>query len=207
MFYSYFYQKKIIDLELKESISKEELNNYPLKGFEGKIVVITTERDANKTFDYLNNQAVLGFDTETRPSFKKHVQYKVSLLQLSTESTAFIFRLNKMGLPKSIAKILENNDITKTGVAIKDDINALQKLNNFKPSGFVELQEKVTDFGIKNFSLKKLSAIVLGFRISKAQQTSNWEAETLSDAQIKYAATDAWVSLKIYNKLLELDND
>lgn len=190
---------------MNKCISKEELNELPIQGFEGQIVVIDSVRDVVKVTPALKNESMLGFDTETRPSFKKGKKNRVALLQLSTEDTAFIFRLNKIGLPQQLVEILSDQNIQKAGVAIKDDISALRELSDFKPAGFVEIQEKVKEFNIENFGLKKLSGLLLGFRISKAQQTSNWEADQLTDAQIKYAATDAWVSLEIFNKLLDLE--
>lgn len=199
-----FLAKKKHILIQKKSISKEELNSLPIKSFEGKIVVIDNIKDVDKYSQYLNNQTVLGFDTETRPTFKKGKRNKVALLQLSTNDVAFIFRLNSIGLPLALVDILKNNEIIKSGVAIRDDILALRNIVNFKPAGFVELQKKAKELGIENFGLKKLAGLVLGFRISKAQQTSNWEAEKLTNAQIKYAATDAWVSLNIYLRL-EID--
>lgn len=190
---------------MNKSISKEELNELPVQGFNGNIVVVDYERDIHKIIHVLKKQPVLGFDTETRPTFKKGKKNKVALLQLSTPDTAFVFRLNRMGLSDELVQILADNSIQKVGVAIKDDIIGLRELKDFSPAGFVEIQEKVKEFEIENFGLKKLSGLLLGFRISKAQQTSNWEAEKLSEAQIKYAATDAWVSLEIYNRLLELE--
>lgn len=190
---------------MNKSISKEELNELPVEGFSGEIIVIDYARDVKKILPFLKKQKTLGFDTETRPTFKKGAFNDVALLQLSTEKSAFLFRLNKMGLPAELAEILSDPEITKVGVAIKDDIAGLRKLMEFKPASFIEIQEKVKDFEIENFGLKKLSGLLLGFRISKAQQTSNWEAEKLTEAQIRYAATDAWVSLEIYNRLLELE--
>ncbi|MBI9065714.1 MAG: 3'-5' exonuclease domain-containing protein 2 [Salinivirgaceae bacterium] len=190
---------------MNKCISKEELNELPVEAFGGEIIVIDFENDAKKIISVLKKSIILGFDTETKPNFKKGKKNNVALLQLSTEKTAFIFRLNKMGLPDCLKEILADPNIIKAGVAIKDDILALKGLSKFKPGGFIELQEKVKDFEIENFGLKKLSGLLLGFRISKAQQTSNWEAEHLSDAQLKYAATDAWVSLGIYIKLMELE--
>ncbi len=190
---------------MSKCISKEELNELPIQGFEGEIIVIDIASDVKQVIASLKSKTTLGFDTETRPTFKKGRKNKVALLQLSTKDTAYIFRLNKIGLPQEIVEILADPNIIKAGVAIKDDIALLRELQDFKPAGFIELQVKVKDFEIENFGLKKLSGLLLGFRISKAQQTSNWEAETLTDAQIKYAATDAWVSLGIYNKLLELE--
>ncbi len=185
----------------RESITKEELAELPLIQFEGEITVVDEYSQINKIADFLAKQQLIGFDTETRPSFKKGVVYKVALLQLSTNGHAFLFRLNKIGLPGRIVKILQSKDIIKMGVALRDDIKALQSLADFKPNKFIDLQESVKDFGIKNFSLKKLTAIILGFRISKSQQLSNWETESLTEAQQIYAATDAWVALRIYENL------
>jgi len=185
----------------KINIDKEELAVLPLIQFEGQIMLVESKEDYLISIEYLARQTMLGFDTETRPAFKKGVVYEVALLQLATKDRAFLFRLNKIGLPNGLINILENPNIEKIGVAIRDDIKGLQKLNNFKPGGFVELQERVKEYGILDFSLKKLSAIVLGYRISKAQQVTNWEALELSEAQQIYAATDAWVSHRIYESL------
>ena len=185
----------------RESITKEELAELPLVQFEGTITIVENESQVSEIAKYLKGQEIIGFDTETRPSFKKGNINKVALLQLSTHEHAFLFRLNKIGLPKQIIDILKSKDIIKAGVAIHDDIKVLQDLSRFSPHGFVELQDQVQEFGIQNFSLKKLSGIVLGCRISKAQQLSNWEAELLTGAQQIYAATDAWAALKIYQNL------
>jgi ribonuclease D len=185
----------------RESIDKEELAELPLIQFEGKISLVESKEDYLRSIEFLSQQKMLGFDTETKPAFKKGVFNEVALLQLSTAEHAFLFRLNKIGLPNGLKEILENPAIQKIGVAIRDDIKALQKLNNFKPGGFIELQDHVKDFGINDFSLKKLSAIVLGFRISKSQRITNWEAPDLTEAQQIYAATDAWISHRIYESL------
>lgn len=182
----------------KESISKEELTGLPLRWFEGEIRVIDRPGQVREVAKILAEQPVIGFDTETRPSFKKGVVNKVALLQLSTPGQAFLFRVNKVGLPAAIRKILSDPRIVKPGVAIRDDIKGLQEISPFSPGGFIELQDVAKDKGIQSFSLKKLTAIVLGFRISKSQQLSNWEASELSEAQQVYAATDAWTALKIY---------
>lgn len=182
----------------KESISKEELTELPLKWFDGEIVVVDSLWNLNQAVRYLEKHKIVGFDTETRPSFKKGVSNRVSLLQLSVHDKAFLFRLNKIGFPNELKQILSNPGIVKPGVAIRDDIKGLQVLNDFRPEAFVELQDSAKDLGIQNFSLKKLSAIACGFRISKGQQLSNWEAEQLTEAQQIYAATDAWAALKIY---------
>jgi ribonuclease D len=182
----------------KESITKEELTDLPLQWFEGKIVVVDKPEQVKGIARLLASYPVIGFDTETRPAFKKGKTNKVALLQLSTPDQAFLFRVNKIGLPKEIRKILANPEIIKPGVAIRDDIKGLKEINHFEPDGFIELQDFAKELGIQNFSLKKLAAITCNFRISKSQQLSNWEADSLTDAQQVYAATDAWVSLKIY---------
>ena len=189
----------------KESITKEELTDLPLRWFKGEIAVIDDQRKLNGALDFLSRQRVIGFDTETKPAFKKGVINKVALLQLSTNDKAYLFRLNQMGLPKEICKILANKNIIKPGVAIRDDIKGLQELHSFQPRGFVELQDTAKDLGIQNFSLKKLTAIACGFRISKGQQLSNWEAIDLTKKQMIYAATDAWTALKIYENFSTLE--
>lgn len=182
----------------KESITKEELVDLPLKWFEGEIINVETKKALRKAIEVLSKQTVIGFDTETKPAFKKGIFNKVALLQLSTESQAFLIRINKIGLSKKLCDILANSDIVKAGVAIHDDIKGLQQLRNFKPGGFVELQDSAKDLGIQNFSLKKLTAITCGFRISKGAQLSNWEVDEFTEKQKIYAATDAWTGLKIY---------
>lgn len=183
----------------KEKITKEELTELPLKWFEGKIVVVDRQEQIKYVAEKLKEYQVIGFDTETRPSFKKGKINKVALLQLSTPDQAFLFRLKKTGLPAEIREILSDPNVIKPGVAIRDDIKALREMNEFKPAGFIELQDHAKELGIQNFSLKKMAAIVLGFRISKSQQLSNWEADYLTEAQQIYAATDAWVALEIYH--------
>ncbi len=185
-----------------ESITKEALADLPLHAFDGEIVLVENETKLKIAVNYLKNQEVLGFDTETKPSFKRGQVHQVALLQLSTCDKAFIIRISKIGLPNTLKDILTDEKITKVGVAIRDDIKALQKLNRFTPGGFIELQDEVKDYGIQDFSLKKITGIVLGFRISKSQRLSNWEADQLTEAQLSYAATDAWVSCEIFNSLI-----
>ncbi|WP_167618574.1 3'-5' exonuclease [Maribellus sediminis] len=182
----------------KESITNEELVEMPLKSFEGEIIVIDSIKKVRSAVKELSKHRIIGFDTETKPSFKKGVVNKVALLQLSTRNRAYLFRINLIGLPKEIVNLLSNKDIIKPGVAIRDDIKGLQEFAKFKPAGFVELQDEAKDMGIQNFSLKKLTAIACGFRISKGQQLSNWEAPELTEPQQLYAATDAWAALVIF---------
>jgi ribonuclease D len=185
-----------------ESITKEALADLPLHAFDGEIFVIEKENQIKSAINYLKGQNVIGFDTETKPSFKRGQVHKVALLQLSTNEKAFLFRINKIGLPDSLKAILTDESIIKVGVAIRDDIKTLQKISPFSPKGFVELQDEVQDYGIQDFSLKKITGIVLGFRISKSQRLSNWESDELNEGQQLYAATDAWVSYGIYKSLI-----
>ena len=184
--------------EFRKSITDEELAELPLTFFEGKIHVIEKVEQVSSAVNYLKDQPIIGFDTETRPTFKKGQNHHVALLQLSTAEEAFLFRVNMIGLTPGLIKILATPSILKIGAAIRDDIKILQRITPFKPNGFVELQELVKQFGIENFSLKKLAAIVTGARISKSQRLSNWEAPVLTEQQQLYAATDAWIAYQIY---------
>ena len=190
-----------MDNQYIKTIKKEEINNLPSAHFKGKITIIDNMEKLEEAIPLLDKESYWGFDTETKPSFKKGKKNKVSLLQLSNSSQAFLFRLNKIGLPQQIANILSKPNILKVGVAIRDDIITLNKLTKFTPEEFIDLQQYAEKSGIVDKSLKKLSAIVLGIKISKSQQTSNWEVEELTSQQKIYAATDAWVCHEIYMKL------
>ena len=188
------------------SISSEELLQLPVAEFSGEITLVDGHEQLEGAINYLRSQKVLGFDTETKPSFKKGVINKVSLLQLAVRNRVFLFRLNKIGLPKALAEILANENILKIGAAIRDDIRILQKLQTFSAAGFIDLQHIVKDFGIENKGVRKLAGIILQKRISKSQQLTNWEAPEMTEGQKIYAATDAWVCLEMYVKLLEIRN-
>jgi len=191
---------------VKNTISNELLNDLPLQSYEGEIVVVEEEDGISQVIKEINGENVLGFDTETRPSFKKGVTNQISLLQLTTTNSTYLIRVNKTGVPENLQQLLSNRNVLKVGVGIRDDIRGLQRLADFDPDGFVELQTMATDKGLKDFSLKKLAGILLGFRVSKRQRLSNWEADSLSPAQLVYAATDSWVALEIYKKLQVLDS-
>ena len=187
--------------QFKAKISRPEIESLPRKKFPGKIFYIDSYAAMYKFLPELQNKKILGFDTETKPTFKKGVTNEVSLLQLSISDRAFLFRINHLGIPDELCSILSDSTIYKAGVAIHDDIAGLQKIKSFLPGGFVDLQDYVKEFGIEDNGLKKLAANVLGIRISKRQQTSNWEQKMLSQAQIEYAATDAWVCHEIFQVL------
>jgi ribonuclease D len=186
----------------KENITVEELAEHELSWFKGEIVLIDNLKTFYEAFPRLLRSDILGFDTETRPTFKKGRKNAVSLIQLSTEDLACLIRINKIGIPDELVDLLSDPSVIKAGVAVHDDIRFLRGVRKFSPDGFIDLQDFVKDFGIQSSGLKKLAAIVLGFRISKRQQVTDWEAEQLTEAQQIYAATDAWVCYQIYRKLL-----
>jgi ribonuclease D len=192
----------MVNNRYSESITPEELEKFELSWFRGKIVVVENMKSFNETFPRILNSEILGFDTETRPSFRKGRKNKVSLIQLANEEIACLIRINKVGIPAELSELLADPRIIKAGVAVHDDIRFLKRVKGFNPSGFIDLQKLVRDYGIQCSGLKKLSAIVLGFRISKRQQVTDWEAEQLTEAQQIYAATDAWVCHQIYMKLV-----
>ncbi len=185
----------------RENISNEEVNALPAGAFKGPIMVVDTPEAIIEACDYLSRQTLIGFDTETRPSFTKGVSNKVSLLQLASGEKAFLFRLNKIALERPILRLMESRTTIKIGAAIRDDIRGLQQLRQFTPRGFIDLQSIVGRYGIAELSVRKMAAITLGVKISKAQRLSNWEASSLTPAQQLYAATDAWISREIYLKL------
>ena len=172
--------------------------------FPGKIHVIdSVGAEFNRAIAYLRAQKVIGFDTETRPTFSQdQPRYGVALLQLSGPDKAFLFRINKMGMHRRLCNLMASDKIVKVGAAIHDDIRGLQRKHGFEPAAFVDLQKIVWEWGIRDKSVKKMAAIILGFRVSKTQQLSNWEAEKLSESQCRYAATDAWVCREMYLKLM-----
>lgn len=183
------------------TISIEEINLLKVKQFDGIIHVIDSPEDAAEAAEYIGKHNLIGFDTESKPNFRKGSSNHVSLLQLAIPGEVFLFRLLETGLPNEMIKIFEDEDIIFTGVAIRDDVRKLQGIRNFKAAGFLELQKYSSSFKIEDNSLKKLAAIVMGIRISKSQQLSDWEATVLTEAQMRYAATDAWVCLEIYRIL------
>jgi len=184
------------------NISLQDINRLPVIRFEGNIVVIDTIPLFKRAIDDIKTKGgSWGFDTETRPSFKKGHTNHVSLIQLASNDICYLFRINHLGLPVELTEILSHPEILKIGLSLHDDMRGLHKMVPFQPKGFIELQEYVEQFGIQEKGLKKICALVLNARISKNQQISNWDAAALSEAQQIYAATDAWICLKIYEKL------
>ena len=192
---------------LQEKYDKKKIQALPKVLFDGRIIVIFTEKEAEKAVEYLLQQELLGFDTETRPSFKKGKMYQVALLQVATPDTCFLFRLNKIGLPDSIIRLLEDRNITKVGLSLQDDFRMLHLRRPFTTGTFVELQKEVKDIGIEDNSLQKIYANLFGGKIAKNQQLSNWEADTLTEAQQRYAATDAWACIQIHKEVARIKKD
>lgn len=191
------------------SITPQEIEKLEYASFPGKIHIIdSVGSEFNRAISYLRAQKIIGFDTETRPCFAQNQpRYGVALLQLSGPGKAFLFRINKMGMHRRLCNLLADPKIIKVGAAVHDDIRGLQKHHDFKPASFVDLQKSVWEWGIKDKSVKKMAAIILGCRISKTQQLSNWEADVLSESQCKYAATDAWVCREMYLKLMKSEKN
>ena len=192
--------------QIKSTITKAEIAQMPIVQFPGRIFVIYTEADAEKAVAYLKSQQIVGVDTETRPSFKRGRSHKVALLQIATTDTCFLFRLNQIGMPAILQDFLMG-DTLKIGLSLKDDFMMLSRRKEVhaEEGNWIELQDYVGRFGIEDRSLQKIFANLFGKKISKAQRLSNWEAESLSDSEINYAATDAWACVEIYNCLAELE--
>ncbi len=190
--------------QLYRTFDKSLIGGLPQALFEGRIIVILSAGEAERAVDYLLTQPILGIDTETRPAFRKGSHYDVSLLQVSTHDTCFLFRLNHIGLPSSIVRLLEDKTVLKVGLSLHDDIAALHKRGDFASGWFVDLQNHVKEVGVEDLSLQKLYANFFGRKISKGQRLTNWDADVLTDRQKLYAATDAWACIVLYEELQHL---
>lgn len=194
-----------IPAQYLRSFSKDDINAMPLRRYEGEVKVIRTEEERAKALEEIAEESILGFDTETRPVFKKGMKPgPPSILQLATADCAYVFQLNILPLNNGLCDILSKKTVIKTGVAVRDDILGLQKRAKFKPSGFVDLSSITASARMQTHGLRNMAANLLGFRISKSAQCSNWAKDRLTPQQITYAATDAWVSRKLYLALDEL---
>ena len=198
-----FVALNVMKTEFSPSISNDEIKDLPVAGFEGKIVIVNTPEQLEEVCRLLSEEKIIGFDTETRPSFKVGVSYNVSLIQLSTATTCYLIRLGAVKMERCLMHLLESRNTLKVGVDVQGDIRNLNKIRHFRAAGFVELQSEVEKYGIEDKSLRKMAAIILGVGVSKAQRLSNWEARELTAAQLRYAATDAWICLEMYRKLRE----
>lgn len=182
-------------------ITKDQINLLPLGRYEGKLNVISQPDKLAAAVSQIRQESVIGFDTETKPTFRKGQYHHVSLLQIAIPGMVYLFRLNYLGMTSELRSIFEDENITKVGIGIRDDLLEMQKLEHFDPANILDLNDEVKSLDVKNAGVRNLSAIFLEFRISKSQQTSNWERDDLTEKQLRYAATDAWVCLEIYNRL------
>lgn len=192
---------------IQDKFDKKKIQTLPCIHFGGRIIVVFTEKETDKAVEYLMKQPLLGLDTETRPTFQKGKMHHVALLQVATHDTCFLFRLNKTGMTDSILRLLEDTTITKVGLSLQDDMRALNQRRKFKPGTYVELQKEVKDIGIEDNSLQKIYANLFGEKISKGQQLSNWEADILTEAQQRYAATDAWACIQIHEEVARMKRE
>jgi ribonuclease D len=186
---------------LGRTITKEEIATFENEKFEGLICEIETLENVGEAVHYLSGFSRLGFDTETRPSFRKGNLHEVSLIQLATDDSCFLFRLNKTGFPALLIRLLSDPSILKIGLSLRDDFSSMRRRLKFVPAGFIDLQSVAKEHNIDDTSLQKIYALLFGKKISKNQRLSNWEAESLTESQKKYAALDAWACLKIYENL------
>ena len=184
----------------KRKISKAEINDLPLIAWEGEIQIVESVEKMEAVAATLANEIHLGFDTETRPSFKKGDYYPPALIQLATEHCVYLFRISETGTFDPLLPILESPNILKTGVAIKDDVKELRAMEDFAPSGFIEVADITVKLGYENRGLRALAGLLLQGRISKAAQVTNWARPKLDNKQVRYAATDAWISREIYRQ-------
>jgi len=205
--YKEYFKNDVDSIILRKNITKPEIDKLPPFLYPGEIHVVEKPEDIDDALDLFNGYSVVGFDTETRPAFKKGEFHKVSLLQIGVDDVVCLFRLNKCGLSMSLCNFLSSPYIKKIGVGIRDDQKFLQKLKKFKPQGFVELQDYVEEFGITDKSFMKLMAIIFGVKISKRQRITNWEAESLTESQKLYASTDSFGAYAMYLRLNELKNE
>ena len=183
-------------------IDKEALQQMPLAAFDGEVIVVDKPEMVEEAVAYLRSQKTIGVDTEARPSFKRGIHYPTALVQIASHERCYLFRLTHIGLPESLADLFADPDIKKVGLAFKDDINGLRRRRNFTPANCVDVQKIVPQYGILDLGLQKIFAICFGKKISKTQQLTNWENSHLTPEQARYASTDAWATLLIYEDLL-----
>lgn len=188
-------------IEIRSDIPKAEIAQMQPDLFDGRIIVVHSAAEVGKAVSYLKKFPILGIDTETRPSFAKGKTHAVSLLQISTDDTCFLFRLNYIGMPDELVELLQDERKLKVGLSLRDDVQGLQRKHSFEPKGFLDLQQYVKGLGIEAQSLQKIYALLFGKKISKSQRLTNWEADVLTDRQKGYAATDAWACIRIYRYL------
>jgi len=192
---------QLLVMIFQKRITKDEIRSLPLLRYEGEVVIVRDEVELDNALDDLRTQSLLGFDTEARPSFSRYRQYPLALLQLATQERVYLIQLQKTGFPSVLSAIFEDRSVLKVGISIRDDVKKLQGMRGFAPNSVAELNRLASVLGIEHEGVRNLAGIFLHGRISKGQQTTNWAKSELTQKQIRYAATDAWVCLEIYNKI------
>ena len=184
--------------DLARHITKDEINQLPLVGFDGEVIVVNSRELVAPAVDYLSHQPIVGVDTETRPSFTRGQHYPTALVQVASLERCYLFQINRIGLPFGLTSLFENEQVRKVGLAFKDDLNGLRRLRNFEPKNCIDIQSMVNNYGIFDLGLQKIYAILFSEKISKSKQLTNWDTPHLTPEQARYASTDAWATLKIY---------
>jgi len=197
--------KNIVPQEYLHKFTKEEINTYPVKQYDGSIFLINSYEQVDIANFHLKKENIIGFDTETKPSFKKGKNNPPSLIQLATNEAVFIFQISKNFFPDIIHLVLSDPNIVKAGVAVRDDIVGLKRLREFTEAGFIDIGEISKSIGLQTNGLRNLAVNLLGYRISKSCQKSNWGKRKLTHQQIIYAATDAWVSRELLIQMKRLN--
>ena len=189
------------NVNFRTFINKQEVQELDIIRFQGEIKVIDSQEDLKDVLSELSQAEVLGFDTETKPSFRKGEYHAPAIIQLATLDTAYLIRVQKTGFTNDLKQFFEASSVKKIGISIRDDLKDLQKVRSYTPGGFIDMNTVAQRFQISQIGVRSLTAIFLNKRVSKGQQTSNWENEELTDSQKRYAATDAWICLKMYSTL------
>ncbi len=174
----------------------------PVAAFEGEVIVVDREEQVEEAVNYLRTQQVIGVDTEARPSFQRGIHYPTALVQIASHERCYLFRLTHVGMPQALADLFADEKIRKVGLAFRDDINGLRRRRNFMPANCVDVQSLAAQYGILELGLQKMFAICFGKKISKTQQLTNWENSHLTPEQARYASTDAWATLLIYEDMM-----
>lgn len=185
-------------MEPLRSISREEMANLPLQRFDGEVRLVATLEDLEQARAALRREVVLGFDTETRPAFRKGESYPPALAQLAGEHAVWIFPLLRMDCSAALAEILSSSNLVKAGIGIAEDLRQLKKAFAFEPQAVVDVGALARGCGIGQTGLRNLAGLVLGVRIPKGRRTSNWAAPRLTPQQIAYAAMDAWAARALF---------
>lgn len=187
-----------VDTEAPSSITREAINELPIRSYQGQVILVTSDDELAPAIEEIRKETLLGFDTETKPVFRPGVSHPPALVQLAGESCAWIFQLRNLKKLNLLYSLFANARILKAGVALADDLKKLKELHDFKPAGFTEVGDLARKLGYTQTGLRTLAGLVLGFRVSKREQRSNWARTQLTTSQITYAATDAWVSRELY---------